>query len=440
MNTHAEKTDELTLVDFLKSEDPDLLAKTATFTQFLDAWKSEGTYSYHRMLTSACSSTVTVHDQACGTDKELIMLASNNYLGLNMRPEVLSAMKDAVDRYGSGMSGSRFLSGTYDLVVQLEKELADFEGREEVMVFTTGYQANVGTITALMRAGDMVFIDRLSHASIVDGCRMAECEFRTFKHNDPASLEKLLARYAGKCRGKLVVVDGVFSMDGDLAKLPEIVRVARKYGARIMVDEAHGTGVLGKNGRGTVEHFGLEDQVDVIIGTFSKTFVAVGGYIAGSHDLVTYVRHYGRSYMFSASPVPATIAGVLAGLRIVRKEPELREKLWNNVQYFYNGLKSAGFVVFPDPPESAVITIPVGKDSVIRAMSKDLYDNGLFTSSVVYPAVAPNHGRLRISLSAAHMRDELDQALDVLTTFGGKHGVIKGEKYESASYSAVAVG
>jgi glycine C-acetyltransferase len=366
----------------------------------------------------------------------MIMLASNNYLGLSTRPEITAAVHAAIERYGTGLCGSRFLSGTYDYVVELENQLAEYEGCEEAMVFTSGYQANVGTISALMRSGDVVFIDRLSHASIVDGCRMADCDFRTFRHNDMNSLERLLKKYADRYRGKLIIVDGVFSMDGDLAPLPDIVALADRFGCRVMVDEAHATGIVGKTGRGTVEHFGLQNRVDIILGTFSKTFASTGGYIAGSRDVVTYVRHYGRSYMFSASPTPATIAGVLAALAIVRDEPDLRRMLWDNLNQFYRDLVEAGFTVFPDPPESAIITLPIGPDAIVRDMSRDLYDQGLFTSSVVYPAVSPNEGRLRLSLSAGHKAEDLREAVRILTNVGNKYGIIEGCKHEDTADSS----
>lgn len=418
-------SDDYTLVDFIDSGSPDIFAKADAFGMFLDDWKSRGTYSYHRVVTSASSGKTTIRDAFTGREREMIVMSSNNYLGLNNRPEVIEAAHLAVEKYGTGMCGSRFLSGNYDLIEELEEQLAEFERCEAAMVFTSGYQANVGTISALMRPKDAVFIDRLSHASIVDGCKLSGCTFRTFPHNDMTGLERLLESSRGKYKGRMIISEGVFSMDGDSAPLADIVRLAGKYGARVMVDEAHATGVLGATGRGAVEHFGLHGKVDVVLGTFSKTFGATGGYIAGPRAVIDYVRHYGRSYMFSASPTPGVTATVLAGLDILRKEPQLRQQLWSNVRYFYNGLKKAGFNVFPDPPESAIITVLVGPDTTVRAISKRIYEEGLFISSVAYPAVPRNEGKLRLSLSAVHTREELDISLEKLICVGEEFGIAK---------------
>ena len=424
MNGVEINSDECTLVDFLKSDDPDLFAKAWAFTAFLEDWKSKGTYSYHRVLTTACTNRTIIRDEATGARRPMISFASNNYLGLSTRAEVIQAAQGALARYGSGLCGSRFLSGTSELVVELERILAEFEHCEDAVVFTSGYQANVGAISALMRPGDAVYLDRLSHASIVDGCRLSGCELRVFRHNDVAHLARLLARTAGKYRGKLIIVDGVFSMDGDLAPLPDLVALALKFGARIMVDEAHATGVLGSTGRGTIEHFKMENEIDLVLGTFSKTLSATGGFVAGSRPIINYLRQYGRSYVFSASPTPATIAAVVAGMQIIQNEPHLREKLWDNIGYLHQGLKRNGFCVFPDPPQSAIMTIRIGADTVVRNVSKSLYEAGVFASVVVYPAVPLNEGTLRLSVSALHTRQDLDEALEKLSAVGRQYGII----------------
>lgn len=417
-------SDKFTMADFIELDGPDIFAKAYKFAPFYTDWQDKGTCSYHRLITSLCANRTTIRDLISGDEREMVVLASNNYLGLNRRREVIEAAQAAVSRFGSGMCGSRFLSGTYDLVVELECQLADFEHREAAVVFTSGYQANVGTISALLRSNDIALIDRLAHASIVDGCRLSGAMFRTFRHNDISHLEDLLRRVESKYLGKLIVVDGVFSMDGDMAPLPEIVELAKRYGARVMVDEAHGTGVVGSTGRGSVEHFGVENDVDIILGTFSKTLSSTGGYIASSKAVVDYVRHYGRSYMFSASPTPATSASVLAALKIIRAEPGLREKLWANIRYFHSNLKLAGFDVFPDPPQSAIMTIIIGLDKTVRDMSKKLYERGLFANAIQYPAVPRNEGKIRISLSSILSRKDLDEALSVLTSVGVEMGII----------------
>jgi glycine C-acetyltransferase len=421
----TENPDDRTLADFLDSDEPDITAKTLPFLGYIDGLKEKGDYSYHRTLSCACTNRTVIEDSLLGDRRDMIVMFSNNYLGLNTRPEVIEAACRATQKYGSGMGGSRFFSGTYDLLNQLEAQLADFERQREAMVFTTGYQANVGVISALLRKRDVAFIDRLSHASIIDGCRLAGCSLWTFRHNDMNSLEKLLSFHAHKYRGKLIIVEGIFSMDGDMAPLPEILDLAAKYGTRVMVDEAHATGVVGPKGRGTVEYFNADSRVDIVMGTFSKIFAATGGYIAASREIVNYVRHYGRSYMFSASPTPATVASVLAALNIVKREPELRLRLWENIRYFHKELKQRGFTVYPDPPQSAIVTIPLGcPDGVVHAMSKDIFDEGILMSSVVYPAVPKNKGRLRISLSATHTREDMDRTLDALTKVGRKFAIV----------------
>ena len=417
-------SDDFTLADFIDGDSPDLFAKTREFAPFFADWRGKGTYLYRRVVTSPCSDVVSVENIHDGTSREMVMLSSNNYLGLNTHPQVMEAARAAILKYGTSMCGAPHLNGTYDLVRTLEHKLAEFEGREDAMVFTTGYQANVGAISGLLRSKDVVIIDKLSHASIVDGCRLAHCDLRAFRHSDMADLERILKVCQTKYEGKLIVTDGVFSMDGDRAFLPDIVRLAKQYGARVMVDEAHGIGVLGATGRGTVEHFGLHDGVDLIMGTFSKTLSSTGGYIAGSTEVIDYIRHYARSYIFTASPTPPNAAAALAALEVMQREPQLRNRLWENIKHVHGALKERGFKVFPEQPESAIMVIVVGADIGLRRMSREVHEGGVFVSSVIYPAVAKNESRLRISLTAAHTRAELDKALDVLTSAGRRHGVL----------------
>ena len=343
-------SDRYTQADFFESSSPDLFEKVNRFSAYLADWQSKGTYTYHRCITTPTLGRVRINDPAVRAERRALNMASNNYLGLSTRPEIRASACAAIARYGSGLSGSRFLSGTYDLVTELEDRLAAFEHKEAAMVFTTGYQANVGTLSALMRPGDLVIMDRLSHASIVDGCRLAGCDYRTFRHNDANHLEAILRKSARNHRGTMVVAEAVFSMDGDLAPLGDIVQVAVRHGARVMVDEAHGTGVLGPCGRGASEQYGVEDQVDVLLGTFSKALAATGGFIAASREVIAYVRHYARSYIFSASPTPATVASVLMALEILDHEPDLRLRLQQNVRYFHGELRRLGFDVRPEKP------------------------------------------------------------------------------------------
>lgn len=418
-------SDKHTLADFMESKEPDLFAKARDFAPFFADWQAKGTYLYRRIVTTPCSRVVDVRDPASGAARRMVMLSSNNYLGLNTRPEVTEAAVSAIRQYGTGMCGAPHLNGTYDMVKLLEAKLAEFHGREEAMVFSTGYQANLGAISGLMRQRDVVIIDKLCHASIVDGCRLAHCKLRAFEHGDMQGLESMLESCQSRYEGKLIVVDGVFSMDGDRAPLPEIVRLARKYGARVMVDEAHGLGVLGATGQGTVEHFGLHDGVDLVMGTFSKTLSSTGGYVAGSADVINYLRHYSRAYIFSASPTPPNVAAALASLDIMRREPQLRDRLWQNIRHVHSSLKQRGFTVFPGQPESAIMVVVVGADVVLRQISKAVHEAGVFVSSVIYPAVAKNESRLRISLTASHEKEDLDLALDVLSEVAERHGIVK---------------
>lgn len=437
MNKSAVNSDHFTMADFYDCPEPDLFAKAEPLYHFIDDWRSKKTYTYRRLLKTAAGTRVAVEDEPLHPLRHMIMMASNNYLGLNCRPEVKQAVCDAVQKYGSSMCSAPFLSGTYELLQQLEKKLAHFEHCEEAMVFSTGYQANVGTISALARAKDLVLIDRLAHASVVDGCHLAGCAVRSFKHNDPKSLERLLKATNEKHAGKLVIVEGVFSMDGDRARLPEIVGVAKRYGARILVDEAHGTGVLGPTGGGAVEHFNLHGQVDLVLGTFSKSLASTGGFVAGSRKGINYIRHYARSYIFSASPTPANVAAAHTALTLIEQEPALRDKLWENVRYFHGALKARGFKLFPETPESAIVVIVIGSDKLLRTISREIHEANLFVNSVVYPAVSKNASRLRISLSASHTREDLDQALEILTFIGVKHKVVERGPHENPANSPV---
>ena len=294
-----------------------------------------GLYSFFRVVDSAQDPEVVIGG------RRMIMLGSNNYLGLTNDPRVKEAAIDAIRKYGSGCAGSRFLNGTLDLHVVLEERLASFMRQDAAVVFATGFQVNLGAISCLVGKGDSVYLDKQDHACIIDGARLSFGEVRKFKHNDPADLRRQMKNDIAS-RGKLVVVDGVFSMEGDIAPLPEIVAVARDYEAAVMVDDAHGVGVLGPTGRGTAEHFGLEEEVDLIMGTFSKSMASVGGFIAGESTVIDYIKHRARTLIFSAAPPPASVAAALATVDIMEREPERRERLWQNTRFFADGLRSRG--------------------------------------------------------------------------------------------------
>ncbi len=373
-----------------------------------------GFYPYFRMVESEQNPEVIVEG------KKMIMLGSNNYLGLTSHPKVKQAAIEAIRKYGSGCAGSRFLNGTLDLHVQLEEKLAAFFRKDAALTFSTGYQTNLGIISSLAGKDDVLVIDKLDHASIIDACRLSFAEVRKFKHSDMGSLEFVLKECGDRC--KLVVVDGVYSMEGDIAPLPEIVALCKKYGARLMVDDAHGVGVLGATGRGTAEHFGLEKDVDIIMGTYSKSMASIGGFVVASEDVIHFMKHTSRPLIFSASPPPASVASVIAALDIIDQEPERRERLWKNTDKMMKAFKQMGF----DTGVAATPIIPLLMGEMDRAfmMWKTLSDDGVFVNPVVPPATQPGRCLIRTSYMATHTEAMLDQVLDVLERAGKKLGVI----------------
>lgn len=346
------------------------------------------------------------------------MLGSNNYLGLTSHPEVTEAGKRALDKYGSGCSGSRFLNGTMDIHIALERELSDFLGKEDSVTFGTGFQSNLGIISGIAGRNDIIFCDRENHASIYDGSRLSYAKFVRYAHSDMADLEAKLSA-AADSYGKLIVTDGVFSMSGDICKLPEIVALAKKYGARVMVDDAHGLGVIGKGGRGTASYFGLEDQVDVVMGTFSKSLASIGGYMAASADVVDYVRHASRPYIFCASIPPASCATAIEALHILREQPELPERLAALARHMREGLKRRGIAI----RESTTPIIPLyTRDAVTTlTIAKELYDEGVYVNPVLPPATHPSECLLRTSYMATHTEALLDEALDIIERVVKRH-------------------
>lgn len=370
-------------------------------------------YPYFHALQSAQTAEVSHNG------RRMIMLSSNNYLGLSTHPRVIQAAADAVHRFGTGCSGSRFLNGTLSIHEELEQKLARFLGRPSAIVFPTGFQANLGAISALTGKGDLVAIDKMDHASIYDGCRLSFAQFRKFAHNDAEDLDQLLTR--NKQSSSLIVVDGVFSMQGDIADLPAIVSVARKHGAGILVDDAHALGVLGRHGRGTSEHFGLEHRVDLVAGTFSKSLASIGGFIAGDTDIIDYVKHHSRPLIFSASLPPASVAAASAALDVLVSEPEHRERLWSNTRYFREGLEALGFDV--GPTETPIISLLVGDEKRALVAWRKLFDRGLFTSPILPPAVPPKLALVRTSCMASHTPAQLERALDALESVGKELGL-----------------
>lgn len=353
--------------------------------------------------------------------KEMIMVGSNNYLGLLDHPEVQKAAQQAIDRYGVATCGSRFLNGTLDIHVEMEEKLAQFMRKEAALAFSTGFQTNQGIISTIVGRGDVIVTDRMVHASIVDACRLSYGDIYKFKHNDMADLERQLSSIE-KNTGKLIVVDGVFSMEGDLANLPDIVELGKKYDAKIMVDDAHGIGVMGQNGRGTAEHFGVEDEIDIIMGTFSKSFASLGGMVVGEKKVISYIKHFARSLIFSASITPASVATVLATLKVIQNEPERRERLWGITKKMKSGFQSMGYDT--GPTETPIIPVYIRNDELAFMLWKLLRESGIFTNPVIYPAVPKGEALIRTSYSATHSDDELDTVLESFERCGKQLGII----------------
>lgn len=392
----------------------DLFDKCYKFTKAKELMAAE-MYPYFRMIESAQDPEVII------SGRKMIMVGSNNYLGLTNHPKVKEATIEAVRKYGSGCAGSRFLNGTLDIHVMLEDKLAGFIRKEAALIFSTGFQVNLGVISALIGKDDLVIIDKMDHASIIDGCRLSYGEVRKFRHNDMADLDRIL--HENKSRRKLIVVDGVFSMEGDIVNLPAVVELAKKYDARLMVDDAHGIGVLGKTGRGTAEHFGLEKEVDLIMGTYSKSLASIGGFIAGEEQVIHYIKHFARALIFSASPPPASVAAVSAAVDIIENEPERIGKLWQNTKKMQHGLKTLGFDL--GLSETPIIPVLVGDDLMAFKMAMMLQEEGVFANVAVSPAVANGKALIRTSYMATHTDEHLDKVLQAFEKVGRALGIIK---------------
>ncbi len=388
----------------------DLFAKCAAYTTAREC-RDKGIYPYFHALESRQDTEVMMEG------KRRIMLGSNNYLGLTAAPEVVAAAEVALAEYGTGCSGSRFLNGTLRLHLELERELADFVHMDGAVTFSTGFQSNLGIISALVGRGDYVICDRENHASIYDGCRLSFGKMLRYRHADMDDLESKL-RAVPESAGCLIVTDGVFSMGGDIAKLPEICALAEKYGARVMVDDAHGLGVIGEGGRGTASHFGLEDKVDVIMGTFSKSLASLGGYMAASELVCDYVRHNSRPFIFSASIPPSNCAAALAALRLLKEHPELPQRLNGLASYARAGLKARGLRIIES--ETPIIPIYTYEMENTLVSAKRLYDAGVYVNPVLPPAAAPGECLLRVSCMATHTEALLDEAMDIIAEVLGK--------------------
>ena len=391
-----------------------LLEKCSRYTRAREV-QAAGFYPYFIPIEESHDTEVVI-----GGERK-IMVGSNNYLGLTHHPYVLEKAREALFRYGTGCTGSRFLNGTLDLHEKLEVELAGLMGTESALVFSTGYQTNLGVISTLVGRSDHLFLDKLNHASIVDGASLVYGTVHRYPHGDLAALERQLSAVPPSAQ-KLVVTDGVFSMEGDIADLPGISAVCEKYGAELMVDDAHSVGVLGVDGAGTASHFGMTDKVLLTMGTFSKSFASIGGFVAGPEPILHYLRHHARALIFSASMPPASVATVLAALEVMRSEPERRENLWRLTRRMHAELKGLGFDI--GTSETPVIPVVIGEMEDTFVMWKALFDAGVFTNPVMPPAVPPSECRLRISLMATHTDDHLDRVLEAFASVGRQLAVI----------------
>lgn len=373
-------------------------------------------YPYFRAITSKQGTEVEMGGH------NVLMFGSNAYTGLTGDERVIKAAKDALDKYGSGCAGSRFLNGTLDLHVQLEKELAEFEGKDDALCFSTGFSVNAGVIAMVVGRGDYIICDDRDHASIIDGRRLSFAKQLHYKHNDMEDLENLLKSLPHEAV-KLIVVDGVFSMEGDLCKLPEIVELKHKYNCSIMVDEAHGLGVFGRNGRGVCDHFGLTDEVDLIMGTFSKSLASIGGFIAGDSDTINYLRHTCRTYIFSASNAPAATAAAMEALYILKSEPERIEDLWKVTRYALRRFREEGFEI--GETESPIIPLYVHDVEKTFLITKLAYDAGVFINPVIPPACAPQDTLVRFALMATHTEEQVERGIQMLKKIFVEQGIIK---------------
>jgi glycine C-acetyltransferase len=382
----------------------------------LETWRQAGTYQRLRVLESPCEPVSRVDG------REVINLASNNYLGLADHPKLVEAAIAATKKYGAGSGAVRTISGTMSIHMELERRIAQFKQTEACVVFQSGFAANAGTVSAILTPEDHIISDALNHASIIDGCRLSRAKIHVFAHRDTVAAAKILDDLAGASGRKLLITDGVFSMDGDIGPLPSLVEIAESHGAIMMIDDAHSSGVLGRNGRGTVDHFGLHGRVDIQVGTLSKAVGVLGGYVCGNRDLIEFLYHRARPFLFSTSHPPGVAGACLAAFEILENEPERIEKLWDNTRYFKAALKNAGFNT--GESETPITPIMVGEAKMAHAFSAALFENGLFATGIGFPTVPEGKARVRTIVTATHTREMLDRVAEILTRVAKKMGVL----------------
>jgi len=420
------------LSEFERSETPDLFDKSQRFFEWLQQFRQLGVLEtmYRVPLQGPLDHRIQVRDSTTGTVREFICFDSNSYLGLHLHPRVIAATHRAIDEAGYGTPSAQLLGGTNRWLLELEEELASFHDREAALVYPSGYQANLGIISGLMREDDLMIADAYSHASVHDGGRFALCKTARYRHNDMADLEDTLRRLAPQARGVLIVADGLFSMHGDLARLPEMRELASRYGAKLMIDEAHSTGVLGATGRGLEEHFGAGGAIDVLMGTFSKSPGAVGGYVCGARSLVDYLRYFSRPSIFTATLPAAICAGLVEAFHVMREEPEHRERLWANARRMWKGLKELGLEVGDRP--SPILTVGIGREEKQPLLAVELFRAGLKCGLARYPAVPHGHAILRLTMNARHTDEDIDRTLEVVADIAERHELPRAAREEAA--------
>jgi glycine C-acetyltransferase len=388
----------------------------AYLTEQLEAWRTAGTFQHLRELESACEPIAKFDG------KDVINLASNNYLGLANHPKLVEAEIEAARHYGAGSGAVRTISGTMSLHNELERHIAKFKHVEACVVFQSGFAANAGTVAAILTPEDHIISDELNHASIIDGCRLSKAKIHVFRHRDAAHAEEKLQALANVSARKLLITDGVFSMDGDIGILPQLTELAGKYGAIMMVDDAHASGVLGRNGRGTVDHFNLHGRVDIQVGTLSKAIGVLGGYVCGSQDLIDFLHHRARPFLFSTSHPPAVAAACLAAFDILEREPERIEKLWSNTRFFQSGLHANGLST--GASETPITPIMVGEAATAHAFSRALFDEGLFATGIGFPTVPQGKARIRTIVTSAHSEEILTRAIEIITRVAKRMNIV----------------
>lgn len=406
--------------DYYDFPELDIMGRATEFKEFIEGNTKEKHFDYKRISLNGSSVIRTVKDNYSNEVKQMLYFASNDYLNLTNHVRVKEAGIEALKKYGAGAGSAPLLGGTTDLHINLENKIAQFKGCEKAIIYTSGYGSNSSSLLSMLTEKDLAIVDMLSHASLIDGCKNTNVKY--FKHNDVNVLESILKKNKNLYRTRLVVIDGVYSMDGDIAHLDQILEVAKQYGAYVMIDEAHATGVLGQNGRGTTEYFNVTGKVDIISGTFSKALGGVGGFVASNSDLINLLHFYSRGYMFSSAMTPQVAGSVIAAIDVIKEEPQIRKRLWDNINYFKKELQNLGFDI--GNSETAIFPIVIGNDYLTKEICRELNEMNIYVNPVLYPAVSKRLSRIRLSIMAQHTKEHLDIVLNALEYLGKKYQLI----------------